>query len=385
MSVDRNITRRSFLTAAGIGATGIAVPGAALAASKRQAPIPAPVEQSGAAPVALAAGSVSGDGILVLLTLYGGNDGLDTVIPASDPGYHAARANLAYQPAQVLALRDGIGLHPSLKRMHALFGAGRVAIVQGAGYPNPNRSHFRSMDIWQSAVPETGEITGWLGRWHDTTGADPLRMVNVGASVPRAMAGLKGGPASIPNGRIQFPNGLVAGFTEQSRLGSELGPLGSRIAASGIDLLRVREKFSTVLTSAGGPGSTNLEGGVALGYEARTALDNQLDTVAAIIRSGAPTRVFSVSLGGFDTHVNEREQHARLLTAVDSALGRFYDKMADTTNGLKVVTMMYSEFGRRVRANLSDGTDHGTAAPMFVIGAPVKGGLLGEHPCCLLY
>ncbi len=380
MSVDRNITRRSFLTAAGIGATGIAVPGAALAASKRQAPIPAPVEQSGAAPVALPAGSVSGDGILVLLTLYGGNDGLDTVIPASDPGYHAARANLAYQPAQVLALRDGIGLHPSLKRMHALFGAGRVAIVQGAGYPNPNRSHFRSMDIWQSAVPETGEITGWLGRWHDTTGADPLRMVNVGASVPRAMAGLKGGPASIPNGRIQFPNGLVAGFTEQSRLGSELGPLGSRIAASGIDLLRVREKFSTVLTSAGGPGSTNLEGGVALGYEARTALDNQLDTVAAIIRSGAPTRVFSVSLGGFDTHVNEREQHARLLTAVDSALGRFYDKMAETTNGLKVVTMVYSEFGRRVRANLSDGTDHGTAAPMFVIGAPVKGGLLGEHP-----
>lgn len=380
MSVDRNITRRSFLTAAGIGATGIAVPGAALAASKRQAPIPAPVEQSGAAPVALAAGSVSGDGILVLLTLYGGNDGLDTVIPASDPGYHAARANLAYQPAQVLALRDGIGLHPSLKRMHALFGAGRVAIVQGAGYPNPNRSHFRSMDIWQSAVPETGEITGWLGRWHDTTGADPLRMVNVGASVPRAMAGLKGGPASIPNGRIQFPNGLVAPFTEQSRLGSELGPLGSRIAASGIDLLRVREKFSTVLTSAAGPGGTNLEGGVALGYEARTALDNQLDTVAAIIRSGAPTRVFSVSLGGFDTHVNEREQHARLLTAVDSALGRFYDKMAETTNGSKVVTMVYSEFGRRVRANLSDGTDHGTAAPMFVIGAPVKGGLLGEHP-----
>ena len=187
MSVDRNITRRSFLTAAGIGATGIAVPGAALAASKRQAPIPVPVEQSGAAPVALPAGSVSGDGILVLLTLYGGNDGLDTVIPASDPGYHAARANLAYQPAQVLALRDGIGLHPSLKRMHALFGAGRVAIVQGAGYPNPNRSHFRSMDIWQSAVPETGEITGWLGRWHDSTGADPLRMVNVGASVPRAM------------------------------------------------------------------------------------------------------------------------------------------------------------------------------------------------------
>ena len=379
MSADSNITRRSFLTAAGIGAATVAVPGAAFAASapktQAAAPTPAPV-----APVSLPASTVSGDGILVLLTLYGGNDGLDTVIPASDPGYHAARTTLAYQPNQVLPLQDGIGLHPSLKRMHALYGAGRVAVIQGAGYPNPNRSHFRSMDIWQSAVPETAEVTGWLGRWHDTTGPDPLCMVNVGASVPRAMASLKGGPASIPNGKIQFPNGLVAGFTEQSRLGSELGPLGARIAASGTDLLRVHEKFSSTLAAGSGAGSTNLEGGVALGYEARTALDNQLDTVAAIIKSGAPTRVFSVSLGGFDTHASERDQHARLLTAVDNALGRFYDKIAALPNGSKVVTMIYSEFGRRVRANLSEGTDHGTAAPMFVLGSPVKGGLLGEHP-----
>jgi uncharacterized protein (DUF1501 family) len=379
MSNDQNITRRSFLTAAGIGATVVAVPGAAMAAKTPKAQA---ATAATATPV-LATGSrtsLNGDGILVLVTLYGGNDGLDTVIPAADPAYQAARTTLAYQPTQVLSLRDGIGLHPSMKRMHTLFGAGQLAVVQGVGYPNPSRSHFRSMDIWQSGVAESNEITGWLGRWHDATGADPLRMVNVGASVPRAMVGTKGGPASIPNGKIQIPNALVPGFAEESRLGSELGPLGVRIAASGTDLLRVRDKFSSVLTTSTYSGATNLEGGGAANGEARTALDSQLDTVASIVASGSPTRVFSVSLGGFDTHASERDQHSRLLTAVDNALGRFFEKIAQTAGGSKVVALMYSEFGRRVTANLSEGTDHGTAAPVLVIGPSVKGGLYGEQP-----
>jgi uncharacterized protein (DUF1501 family) len=387
MSNDQNITRRSFLTAAGIGATVATVPGAAMAAKtpKTQAaitPVTTPGTTPGTQAVAPASGRtpLNGDGILVLVTLYGGNDGLDTVIPAADPGYQAARTTLAYQPAQVLPLRDGLGLHPSMKRMHTMFGAGQLAVVQGVGYPNPNRSHFRSMDIWQSGIAETNEITGWLGRWHDATGADPLRMVNVGASVPRAMIGTKGGPASIPNGKIQLPNALVSGFAEQSRLTSELGPLGARIAASGTDLLRVRDKFSSILTTPTYGGATNLEGGGAANGEARTALDNQLDTVASIVASGSPTRVFSVSLGGFDTHASERDQHSRLLTAVDNALGRFFDKMLTTARGSKVVAMVYSEFGRRVTANLSEGTDHGTAAPVFVLGASVKGGMYGEQP-----
>jgi uncharacterized protein (DUF1501 family) len=377
MSNDQDITRRSFLAAAGIGATVAAVPGAAMAAKA-----PKPRVAFASPPVVSAGGrtTLNGDGILVLVTLYGGNDGLDTVIPAADSGYQAARNTLAYQPVQTLMLRDGIGLHPSMKRMHALFGAGQLAVVQGVGYPNPNRSHFRSMDIWQSGVAESNEITGWLGRWHDATGADPLRMVNVGASVPRAMVGTKGGPASIPNGKIQLPNALVPGFAEQSRLTSELGPLGARIAASGTDLLRVRDKLSSVLTTSINSGATNLEGGGAANGEARTALDNQLDTVASIVASGSPTRVFSVSLGGFDTHASERDQHSRLLTAVDNALGRFFDKMTRSVGGSKVVALVYSEFGRRVTANFSEGTDHGTAAPVFVIGPSVKGGLYGEQP-----
>jgi uncharacterized protein (DUF1501 family) len=370
------VSRRTFLAAAGLGATVAAAPGLTTPAWAAKAP----KAQATTQPSAGTTGVLAGDGIVVLVTLYGGNDGLDTVIPAADPAYQAARRTLAFQPAQVLALRDGLGLHPAMKRMHTMFGAGKLAVIQGVGYPNPNRSHFRSMDIWQTGVPETSEVTGWLGRWHDLTGPDPLRMVNVGASVPRAMISLKGGPASIPNGKIALPNPLVPGFVEQSRLTNELGPLGARIAASGNDLLRVRDKLSSTLTGTVGAGSTNLEGGAALSTEAKSTLDYQLDTVASIIASGAPTRVFSVSLGGFDTHASERDQHARLLGIVDGALGRFFDKMATQPNGSKVVAMVYSEFGRRVNANLSEGTDHGTAAPVFVLGAPVKGGLYGEQP-----
>lgn len=386
-NLNANFSRRRFLGGAGAAAASLTIPGGlgasvmgSSSAGAATKPLAAqtsaqPATQSGHSAVTL-----KGDAILVLVTLYGGNDGLDTVIPAADPAYAAARAQLAYRPDQVLPLANDIGLHPSMKRLHAMFGAGSVAIVQGAGYPNPNRSHFRSMDIWQSAVAESAVITGWLGRWHDLTGADPLRVVNVGASVPRVLVGTKGGPASIPNGKIAIPAALVKPFSEMSRSTAELGPLGARIAASGNDLLRVRDTFAPLLSGEGAAGGTNLEGGAAANGEGRSALDYQLDTVAAILKSDTPTRVFSVSLGGFDTHASEREQHARLLTNVDSALGRFFDRIASLPKGPNVVVMVYSEFGRRVNANLSDGTDHGTAAPMFVIGKGVRGGLVGEHP-----
>lgn len=367
------ISRRQLLGAAAVGAVAGAVPTLVRPASARGAI----ASRSVASQVA----PLNGDGIIVLLTLYGGSDGLNVVVPASDSAYQSARGALAWQPAQVLPLADGLGLNPAMPGLQGLFKAGKLAVVQGVGYANPNRSHFRSMDIWQSGVPDGFEISGWLGRWHDLMGPDPLRMVHLGASVPRALVGRKGSASALPSGQINIPAALAPGFTALGALGSELGSWGARIAGSGVDLLRVKDRYGPIL--AGTPvvaAGSSLEGGATASGESRTELDDQLDVVATLIGAQTPARVFSVALGGFDTHAQERDQHTRLLAAVDGALTRFQTKIAALGKGSRVVTVVYSEFGRRVAANLSAGTDHGTAAPVFVLGEAVRGGLHGTAP-----
>jgi uncharacterized protein (DUF1501 family) len=372
-----SLSRRRFISAIGIGAAAGAAPTLIRPVAARGA---VRSERAPASP-APGASTLNGDGIVVLVTLYGGSDGLNAVVPAGDPAYQTARGALAWRPDQVLDLGSGFGFNPALAGLHGLFRSRKLAVVQGVGYPNPNRSHFRSMDIWQSGVPDAFETSGWLGRWGDLVGPDPLRMVHVGASVPRALVGRKGAAAALPNGQINLPAPLAAGFVEESRLGSELGPWGARIASSGVDLLRVKEKYGPLLTavSAGSAGSS-LEGGATATGDSRSELDDQLDVVAALIAADTPARVFSVALGGFDTHALERQQHSRLLAAVDGALTRFQAKISLAARGPKVVTLVYSEFGRRVAANLSEGTDHGTAAPVLVLGDGVRGGLHGSPP-----
>jgi uncharacterized protein (DUF1501 family) len=333
--------------------------------------------------IANVAKAAPGNGILVLLTLYGGNDGLNTVVPNSSL-YLAARGELAHQPNTTLKLDDAFGLNPAMPGFKSLWDAKRLAIVRGVGYPNPNRSHFRSMDIWQTAAPDRNEISGWLGRWHDATGGDPLRMVNIGASMPRAMVSIKGGGgAALPNGNLILPGGAGVSkvFAELGRTPSTLGPLANKVLGNNNDLLRVVEKFSPILKGeiAGG-GAVSLEGGATANGDNRTQLDNQLDEVARLVNGGAPTRVFSVSLGGFDTHASEKESHARLLSAVDQAVTRFVNTMAASPNGSKVTVVIYSEFGRRVAANDSGGTDHGTANSVFIVGPQVNGGFYGDAP-----
>jgi uncharacterized protein (DUF1501 family) len=322
-------------------------------------------------------------------TLYGGNDGLNTLIPYQTGQYLGGRADLGYQPEEVIALGDGLALHPNLKGLKGLWDDKTLAIVRGVGYPNPNRSHFRSMDIWQTATPETAVVTGWLGRWLDGTGDDPLRAVSVGNTLPRLLAGDRTAGASVPVGSLSMPGGaaVASGFAALSTPTADGSGLGNRIAQTGADLLRVNRSISDMLASlpadappAGAGGDGAPDPSVAAGRANGGSLAGQLDLVAKLIRAGSPTRAYSVSLGGFDTHANEKDTHARLMGELDAAVTGFFTQLGSSAQTSNVVLMTYSEFGRRVAANASGGTDHGTAGPMFVVGPRVKGGFYGDEP-----
>ena len=373
------ITRRQFVLG-GLGAGVAGAAGISLANRPGQPSRPGAPSQATGATAPLSAAPLK-DGILVLLTLYGGNDGLNTVIPYENGNYLGGRATLGYRPDQVLPLGEGLGLHQNLGRLKGLWDAKRLAIVRGVGYPNPDRSHFRSMDIWQSAMPDDQVVTGWLGRWLDVTGADPLRAISVGGSLPRIFGGEKAAGAAVPVGELTLPGSpaVRSAFAAMSQPSAGASPLAARVAQSGRDLLAVDDALAQLL--AGPPENGDVAGSTSLeGTGGANSLLPQLQLVAKLVKAGAPTRVYGVSLGGFDTHANEKETHARLLADVDEAVGAFFTSLEGSPAGSRVVLVAYSEFGRRVAANGSNGTDHGTAAPMFVAGAPVKGGFYGDDP-----
>ncbi|MFI2710905.1 DUF1501 domain-containing protein [Micromonospora sp. NPDC018662] len=320
---------------------------------------------------------------LVLVTLYGGNDGLNTVVPHADPAYRAARPELAYSAEEVLRLDDGTGLNPALGGLHRAYGAGRLAVVRGVGYPKPDRSHFRSMDIWHTAQPDRPGTTGWLGRWLDRAGADPRLAVSFEPALPPLLAGERGAGASVPvTERETVPRLGAETLAALAAATPDDSPARARAAACFADLRAVDGMVREVRATAAGD-ETEDDGettpGTATGG-ARASLDAQLDLVARCVEAGVVTRVFSVSLGGFDTHADEKQLQQVLLGQLDGALSRFTDRMSRTEAGRKVVVAVYSEFGRRVRANASDGTDHGTASNVLLLGAPVTGGLYGEPP-----
>ena len=366
------ITRRRFLTFCGVaGAAGIAV---------------------GATQVhwwdLLSAASTTpldpDDGVLVIVTLYGGNDGLNTVIPASDSAYQSARGELAYAASDVLDLGEDLGLNPGMKGLHELWGNKRLAIVRGVGYPYPDRSHFRSMAIWQSASPQTAVSTGWLGRWLDATTTNPLLAVALDSLVPPMLAGEKLAAASFPISGLRMPkNPLDRAVALLGKPSGDDDVWQARAAKSFADLQTAARTFGPARDHQ--PSSTPTtdpddqeNNGASAGGQGELAA--QLDLVATLIEMGVPTRVYSVSLGGFDTHSDERATQQRLLGELDAALAGFQRRLASSDRGRQVVTMIYSEFGRRVLANASDGTDHGTAGPVFLLGRGVRGGFFGAEP-----
>ncbi|MGZ4515306.1 MAG: DUF1501 domain-containing protein [Mycobacterium sp.] len=343
------INRRGFLIAsAGVGAAGllsttVAVNWPDLMRAAQDRPLPA------------------NTGVLVVVSLYGGNDGINTVIPYADNAYHDARPELAYAPGEVLHLDQRLGLNPAMKGLAQLWHQRQLAIIRGVGYPQPDHSHFRSMDIWQTASPAEPVSTGWIGRWLDASGDDPLRAVNIGPVLPPLAVGEKHTAAALSPAAGGGKAGRFA--TVMTALGND-GPDDTPAMAAVSKAYRAARTADTAFAS------------VKPAAKEHNSLATQLGVVADAVTARVPARVYTTQLGGFDTHADERGTQQRLLQTFDEAVTRFLQQMA----GRNVVLLAYSEFGRRVHANASAGTDHGTAGPVFVAGAPVKGGFYGEEP-----
>jgi uncharacterized protein (DUF1501 family) len=358
------ITRRQFLKATGAGALGAAattltVEDIANAAITRPLPLGTP--------------------ILVVVTLYGGNDGLNTVVPASDPLYRSLRPGIAYSESEVLPLSEGLFLNGAMTGMHSLWSKNQVAIVRGVGYPNSDRSHFTSMAIWQSGTLGAAK-TGWLGRWVETQPQDPMLAIGLGSVLPPLLAGTKRSGSVLPLGGLKVPTGSLASDCMKLSIESKSDNLLQSMAAQSMRDLFIVSGDITPILKAPAPAAPDLPTAIGGNAGGDTNLTQQLDIVAKLVSAGAPTRVWSVSLGGFDTHANERGAQSILLGVVSQGISKFMSQMRATNRSNDVVVLVYSEFGRRVKANASEGTDHGTSGPVFVLGPRIKGGLYGEQP-----
>ena len=310
--------------------------------------------------------------ILVVIELSGGNDGLNTVIPYANERYPEFRKTLRIPDADIIKLNDEIGLHPQLKAAAELLEDGRLGIVQGVGYPNPNRSHFRSMAIWHSARLDAEEHTGqgWLGRAMDSRTSQQSQhpdSVFIGdGNIPAAIVGRRSNPISLNNEEELLLTAGLSGATH-SRLDSDLDSFLSQTVDSSFEAAR---QFAEVAEKQA-PGTG--------GYP-NNQLGRKLKLMANMIRLRTGTRIFYVSQGGYDTHSAQLGTHQQLLREFSTSLKAFLDHMQATGFGKQVVVLAFSEFGRRVGENASAGTDHGTAGPVFVAGESVKSGLLGTTP-----
>jgi uncharacterized protein (DUF1501 family) len=267
-----------------------------------------------------------------------------------------------------------------MKGLKTLWDQSKVAIVRGVGYPNPDHSHFSSMAKWQTASPAKHISTGWLGRWVDSQPEDAMLAISLGSVLPPLLAGAKRSGSALPLGGLVIPKGdLAAQCLKLSKPVAKDSKLMAAAATSMRNLFSVSTSVQPVLKGPApvSPDLPTTNGGNAGGD---SDLAQQLDVVAKLIAAGSPTKVWSVSLGGFDTHANEADAQASLLGTVSDSLSRFMGQLKATTRSNDVTVMVYSEFGRRVLGNGSDGTDHGTAGPMFIVGNSVKGGFYGEQP-----
>ncbi len=311
---------------------------------------------------------------LVLVTLYGGNDALNMVCPVENTTYRSLRGSLALDPADTHDVGEGFAFHPAMPLTKSLWDAGRAAVVHGVGFEALDRSHFHCMDVWQSGS-EHDATTGWVGRWLDAVGTDPLDAVAVGTDLPLLLRGAKRSAAVVPAGPFDLPGPpdlpsrdlLASQVSVLSAPDPERAPLAALVAASTNDLLTVIDTVSPLLatTAPAGDEGEGDPGGLSAG----------LATVATLIEADLPSRVYSVALRGFDTHAGQAPIHSGLLGELDTALGAFVERMG----GRPVTVAVYSEFGRRVAPNASDGTDHGSGGTMVLAGR-VRPGHHGEPP-----
>ncbi len=322
-------------------------------------------------------GKAASDTVLVVCQLSGGNDGLNTVVPYSDALYYKYRPSLAHQENVILKLNESLGFHPSMKGMHTLYKEGKVAIVTNVGYPKPNRSHFKSMDIWQSASPDDKMKHGWIGRHIDIAmkNQTPNPIVALGLSTEKPLS-LVGENASIPCFASLTDVQNMLGDANSEKLLRDIQGMDAMTGSptrvvqqankSALDAMSILSKQLSKFT----PKQTYGDDNFGKGFK----------QISQLIGASPATRVVYFSAGGFDTHSRQVDTHAKLLENFSNAVTSFQREMETLGKADKVVVLVFSEFGRRVSENASQGTDHGAAAPMFLIGSKVKGGIHGSKP-----
>ncbi|MFY9664866.1 MAG: DUF1501 domain-containing protein [Candidatus Cybelea sp.] len=357
--------RRGFLVATASGLAVIANPEHVFARALAQAPLP---------------GLPGSDNrCLVLINLYGGNDGLNCVVPHGNDRYYQMRPGLAIDRNAVLAIDAQTGLNPGMRSFKALYEKGMVAIVQGVGYPNPDHSHFRSTEIWQTAAPDRYEHTGWLGRYFDQATLAPANLFK-GVAVSKVL------PEALVSERTDIP--AIPGLGDYSLIADSNAAASRAFARQANDrtLPFASPYLAHVMQIEGDAQRSSQElPKLVAGYKPMasypaTVLGRSLALAAQIVGSNLGTKAIYVEHGSFDTHFNQKATQDRLLTQLSDAVGAFYQDLAAHGNDRRVLTLTFSEFGRRIDENGSRGTDHGEASPLFLIGGGVKGGLYGTAP-----
>ena len=360
------LTRREFVRGAGgLGFLAFSGVAPAFLARSAMAQTPAPERDRS---------------ILVIIQLAGGNDGLNTVIPFTDDRYYNLRPTLGLKN-NLLELNDDLALHPACQPLHELYGEGKLSIVQNVGYPNPNRSHFRSTEIWETGSDaDACQREGWLGRYFDndcagspeaeSVDADPAA-IHVGDMIPQTYLSLESHSlfGMKPYGKFDRGQDPADLAYEKLLQADHIEGNASYLQHTMMNTLVTERRVEKIIGKYK-PQTT---------YP-RTNLAQSLKRVAALIHADMETRVYFVSQGGYDTHANQLNNHQRLLTELSTSMSAFQKDLTAHSKDDQVMTMTFSEFGRRPAENGSGGTDHGTAAPLFVMGSKVKGGLLGQTP-----
>ena len=321
------------------------------------------------------------DPILVVIQLTGGNDYLNTLIPYGDPLYYDNRSNVGIPQEEVLDLDGHFGFHPAVAPIKDLYDQGKVAVINGVGYPNPNRSHFRSMDIWHTCEPDKVGTEGWLGRVIrdlDPKAENVLTGVNFGRGLPRALA-LSGVP--VASVAVLETYGVLTGITGEPERSEALdvfarmyaptlgsGPVMEYLGQTGLDAL----KGADILKTAPQAYHSSIE-------YADSPIGRNLEGIAKVLTADLGTRIFYTQHGGYDTHASQGPVHPKLWTELSQAVTDFYADLREHDVSENVLMFVFTEFGRRVRDNGS-GTDHGSGGLALAIGDPVKGGMYSEYP-----
>ena len=317
---------------------------------------------------------------LVFVQLTGGNDALNTVVPINDEHYYYFRPAVQFQPEELLELDGNIGLNPNMTAIKRLWDEGKVAVINGIGYPNPNRSHFRSMDIWHTAEPTKVATEGWLGqltRDLDPQGENVLTAVNFGRGLPRVLSA-QGVPVASVGDLATY--GLYPDIRDEAIRNQTLDMFSQMYGGSGKDAVKefIQQTGRGVMQGADTLGTAPRNYSSSIEY-AGTSIAQSLRDAAQVMFGDIGTRIFYTVQGSYDTHAGEVPVHAKLIGELSNAVGDFWDDVEEHGYENDTAIVIFSEFGRRIKDNGS-GTDHGSGGVAFVIGGGVKGGLYGDFP-----